>query len=96
MTGDELKQGTIDTLLRIADRFGVPCVVLAVVMYFGREAAIAIHSSVVEPVVKSHVEFLESTKETMAKQADTLEELAKGQHEIQQVLARPSKTDAQN
>ena len=49
MTTDELKQGTIDTLLRIADRFGVPCVVLAVVMYFGREAAIAIHSSVVEP-----------------------------------------------
>ena len=96
MTTDELKQGTIDTLLRIADRFGVPCVVLAVVMYFGREAAIAIHASVVQPVVKSHVEFLESTKETMAKQADTLEELAKGQHEIQQVLARPAMTDAQN
>ena len=36
MTTDELKQGTIATLLRIADRFGVPCVVLAVVMYFGR------------------------------------------------------------
>ena len=96
MTSDELKQGTIDTLLRIADRFGVPCVVLAVLMYFGREAAIAIHASVVQPVVKSHVEFLESTKETMAKQADTLEELAKGQHEIQQVLARPANTQGTN
>lgn len=96
MTGDELKQGTIDTLLRIADRFGVPCVVLAVVMYFGREAAIAIHSSVVEPVVKSHVEFLESTKETMHQQAETLQELATGQREIQQVLARPARTDGQN
>lgn len=96
MTTDELKQGTIDTLLRIADRFGVPCVVLAVVMYFGREAAIAIHSSVVEPVVKSHVEFLESTKETMHQQAETLQELATGQREIQQVLARPARTDAQN
>jgi hypothetical protein len=50
----------------------------------------------VEPVVQSHVEFLESTKETMAKQADTLQELAKGQQEIQQVLARPAKTEGTN
>jgi hypothetical protein len=96
MTTDELKQGVLDTFLRIADRFGVPCVILAVVLYFGREAAIAIHRSVVEPVVQSHVEFLESTKETMAKQADTLQELAKGQQEIQQVLARPVKTEGTN
>jgi deoxyribose-phosphate aldolase len=96
MTAEELKQGTIDTLLRIADRFGVPCVILAVVLYFGREAAIALHDSVVEPVVQSHVEFLESTKQTMAKQADTLQELAKGQQEIQQVLARPANTEGTN
>lgn len=96
MTSDELRQGVLDTFLRIADRFGVPCVILAVVLYFGREAAIAIHRSVVEPVVQSHVEFLESTKETMAKQADTLQELAKGQQEIQQVLARPVKTEGTN
>jgi len=96
MTTEELKQGVLDTFLRIADRFGVPCVILAVVLYFGREAAIALHDSVVEPVVKSHVEFLESTKETMAKQAETLQELAKGQQEIQQVLARPAKTEGAN
>lgn len=96
MTTEELKAGVVDTLLRIADRFGVPCVILAIVLWFGREAAIALHDSVVEPVVKSHVEFLESTKETMAKQADTLQELAKGQQEIQQVLARPSKTEGTN
>jgi hypothetical protein len=96
MTSEELKQGVLDTFLRIADRFGVPCVILAVVLYFGREAAIALHDSVVEPVVQSHVEFLESTKETMAKQADTLQELAKGQQEIQQVLARPAKTEGTN
>jgi hypothetical protein len=86
----------LDTFLRIADRFGVPCVILAVILYFGREAAIALHDSVVEPVVQSHVEFLESTKETMAKQADTLQELAKGQQEIQQVLARPANTEGTN
>jgi hypothetical protein len=96
MTSDELRQGVLDTFLRIADRFGVPCVILAVVLYFGREAAIAIHRSVVEPVVQSHIEFLESTKQTMAKQADTLQELAKGQQEIQQVLARPVKTEGTN
>ena len=96
MTTDELKQGTIDTLLRIADRFGVPCVLLAVGIWMTREAAIAIHASVVEPVVKSHVEFLESTKETMHQQAETLQELATGQREIQQVLARPARTDGQN
>lgn len=86
----------IDTFLRIADRFGVPCVILALVLYFGREAAIAIHSSVVEPVVKSHVEFLESTKDTMHQQAQTLQELANGQREIQQVLARPANTQGAN
>jgi hypothetical protein len=96
MTAEELKQGVLDTFLRIADRFGVPCVILAVVLYFGREAAIALHDSVVEPVVQSHVEFLESTKQTMAKQADTLQELAKGQQEIQQVLARPANTEGTN
>jgi hypothetical protein len=96
MTTEELKQGVLDTFLRIADRFGVPCVILAVILYFGREAAIALHDSVVEPVVQSHVEFLESTKETMAKQADTLQELAKGQQEIQQVLARPANTEGTN
>ncbi len=96
MTADELKAGMVDTLLRIADRFGVPCVVLAVLMFFGREAAIAIHSSVVEPVVKSHVEFLESTQHTMEQQSETLQELAKGQREIQQVLARPANTQGAN
>lgn len=96
MTTDELKQGVLDTFLRIADRFGVPCVILAVLLYFGREAAIAIHGSIVEPVVQSHVEFLESTKETMHQQAQTLQELAKGQQEIQQVLARPIKTEGTN
>ena len=96
MTTEELKAGVVDTLLRIADRFGVPCVILAIVLWFGREAAIALHETVVEPVVQSHVEFLESAKETMSKQADTLQELAKGQQEIQQVLARPAKTEGTN
>lgn len=96
MTAEEIRQGVLDTFLRIADRFGVPCVILAVLLYCGREAAIAIHATVVEPVVQSHVEFLEGARETMAQQAETLQELARGQQEIQQVLARPAKTEGTN
>lgn len=96
MTAEEIKAGIIDTLFKVADRFGVPCVILAVILYFGREAAIVIHNSIVEPVVQSHVEFLDSARETMAQQAETLQELARGQQEIRQVLARPAKTEGQN
>jgi hypothetical protein len=103
MTADELKQGVLDSMLRIAERFGVPVVLLAVVIWLGREAAITLHGSFVEPVVKSHVEFLETTSETLKeigrtqeRQAETLEELAHGQREIQQVLARPANTEGTN
>ncbi len=93
---DESRQSMLEACIRVAERFGVPVVLLAVGIWMTREAAIAIHSSVVEPVVKSHVEFLEATKHTMEQQSETLQELATGQREIQQVLARPARTDAQN
>lgn len=93
MTAEEFKQGALDTFLRIADRFGVPCVILAVVMYFGREAAVAVHNTVVEPMVKSHVEFLDTTAETLKEigdvqrqQAETLAELSHGQSELRMVV----------
>lgn len=88
MTAEELKQGAIDTFLRIADRFGVPCVILAAAIYFGREAAQALHESVVQPVVKGHIQFLETTSEVQQQQARTLEELAAGQIEIKAALTR--------
>jgi hypothetical protein len=93
VTAEEIKQNVLDTFLRIADRFGVPCVILAVVMFFGREAAIALHGTVVEPMVRSHVEFLDTTSETLKEigqvqrqQAVTLQELAHGQRELHQVV----------
>jgi hypothetical protein len=93
MTAEELTQGFIETLVRAADRLGVPCIVLAVVLYFGREAATTLHRSVVEPVVKSHVEFLEATSETLheigrtqERQAETLQEIAAGQQKIQKLI----------
>lgn len=107
MTADELKQGFLDSMLRIAERFGVPVVLLAVIIWLGREAAITLHGSLVEPVVKSHVEFLETTSETLreissvqTQQATTLEELAHGQREltdrVKTVTARVVETHPQN
>jgi hypothetical protein len=93
MTAEELRQGALDTFLRIADRFGVPCVILAILLYFGREAAIAVHGTVVEPMVKSHVEFLDTTAETLKEigevqrqQAATLQELSHGQNELRVIV----------
>lgn len=93
MTAEELKAGLVDTLLKIADRFGVPCVILAVVIWFGREAAVTIHTTLVKPVVESHIEFLDATRETLAeigatqeKQAQTLQEIAHGQRQVQEAL----------
>jgi hypothetical protein len=93
VTAEEIKQSVLDTFLRIADRFGVPCVILAVVMFFGREAAIALHGTVVEPMVKSHVEFLDATAETLKEigqvqrqQTATLQELATGQRDLHEIV----------
>ncbi len=103
MTTEEIKQSVLDTFLRIADRFGVPCVILAIVMFFGREAAIALHGTVVEPMVKSHVEFLDTTAETLKEigqvqrqQAETLQELSHGQRELHQFVKTVVEEKARN
>jgi len=107
MTAEELKQGILDSFLRIAERFGVPVVLLAVIIWLGREAAITLHGSLVEPVVKSHVQFLETTSETLkeissvqTQQATTLQELAHGQRELTErvktVTVRAVDTPPQN
>jgi hypothetical protein len=107
MTADELKQGVIDSMLRVAERFGVPVVLLGVVIWLGREAAITLHGTLVKPVVESHVQFLETTSETLkeistvqTQQAATLEELAHGQREMREqvktVTVRAVETPPQN
>jgi hypothetical protein len=103
VTAEEIKQSVLDTFLRIADRFGVPCVILAVVMFFGREAAIALHGTVVEPMVKSHVEFLDTTAETLKEigqvqrqQAMTLQELSHSQRELHQFVKAVVEEQARN
>lgn len=101
MTAEELRQGVVDSLLRIGERFGVPVLLLGVMIWLGREAAISLHGTLVRPVVDSHVQFLETTSETLKEisgvqkqQAVTLQELAEGQrdlHERVKVIAEEQK-----
>ena len=85
----------IDVGIRIAREFGFPCFVLAVVGYWGQLAAVALHETVLKPVVESHSTFLKTTSDTLStlsrsqeRQADTLEELAAGQRELQHTIGK--------
>lgn len=85
----------VDVGIRIAREFGFPCFVLAVVGYWGQLAAVALHETVLVPVVESHTTFLRTTSDTLStlsraqeRQADTLDELAAGQRELQHAIGR--------
>lgn len=85
----------IEAAFRVAERFGVPLVLLAVVLWFARDAAVTLHGTVLVPIVKSHTEFLDSTRETLDeigktqfKQAETLQAIAADQHEIKQAVVK--------
>ena len=89
MTHEEVKS----TLISVAEKFGVPCVILAAFMWMAREAAVSVHKTVVVPMVESHTEFLDSTRDTLdrmcttqERQEETLEELAAGQSDIRSIL----------
>lgn len=91
----------IDGVIRFGERFGVPVVMLAALLYMIHGAAVALHTTVLVPVVQSHTEFLDATRETLheigatqQQQAKTLQELAVGQREIQQAVSRPPRTGA--
>lgn len=84
----------IEVVVRAAKELGpsvvVPVLLLGVVIYLFREAAITVHGTVLVPVVESHTRFLERTEKTLdeiattqIQQATTLQELAVGQREIQ-------------
>jgi hypothetical protein len=85
----------VEAAFRVAERFGVPVVLLVVLVWFLRDAAVTLHGTVVVPIVKSHTEFLDSTRETLDeigktqfKQAETLQEIAAGQQEIRQAVVK--------
>ena len=89
----------VDRMIKVGERFGVPVMLLIVVLFFAREACVSIHSTLLVPIVKSHVEFLESTSQTLheidqtqATQALILGEISMGQRAIQQALSGEPKT----
>lgn len=93
----------VEAAFRVAERFGVPLVLLAVMVWFLRDAAVTLHGTVVVPIVKSHTEFLDSTRETLDeigktqfKQAETLQEIAEGQREIKQAVIKKAGQTAPN
>lgn len=93
---DELKPSSVyEFLISIADRFGVPVLLLAAVLWMLRDAGLALHQTVLVPIVESHTKFLETTRETLTEigktqevQARTMQEIAIGQREIQASLRR--------
>ena len=96
----------VDRMIKVGERFGVPVMLLIVVLFFAREACVSIHATLLVPIVKSHVEFLESTSETLerssitlrqieqteATQAAILSEISLGQRAIQSALLHDPKT----
>jgi hypothetical protein len=87
MTRDEF--GKWDIAIKVAREFGFPTLVLCVVGWWVHLAAVSIHSTVMVPVIKSHTDFLEVTRETLKgvgatqeRQAKTLSEINQNQREI--------------
>lgn len=88
-------QTTAETLVKVAERLGVTVVILAVVLWMIREAATSLNKTVVVPIVQSHTEFLDSTRNTLEeisktqdKQAETLQEIAIGQTDIRHAVMK--------
>jgi len=103
MPDEQKPSGTYEFFLGIADRFGVPCLILAAVLWMIRDAGLALHATVLVPVVQSHTKFLDATQETLReigkvqdKQADTLQELAAGQRDLQHAVSRIPQAGSQN
>jgi hypothetical protein len=90
---DKSPPTTVEIGLRIAERFGVPVFVLAVLLWMVREAASSLNGTVVVPIVKSHTEFLDTTRETLTEisrtqnqQAMTMKEIAENQKELKIIV----------
>jgi hypothetical protein len=90
-----MTDGMKRTIFDVAERFGVPVVVLGAVLWMFREAATSVHHTLIVPIVESHTQFLETTSETLHEigktqnqQAETLKELADSQKEIHRELTR--------
>jgi hypothetical protein len=80
-------------VLRVAERFGLPVVVLGILLWMVKDTATTLHGTVVLPMVKAHTEFLGATQaaiteisHSQSQQAETMQELAAGSREIKELL----------
>lgn len=87
---DETRQSIVDAACRIGERFGVPVVILAAILWMARETASSLHNTVLVPIIQSHTEFLEETRQTQRQQSEILQEIANGQRDIQRTLSKES------
>lgn len=92
---DKAPQTHADVAIRVAERFGVPVVILAVLLWMIREAATSLNGTVVVPIVRSHTEFLDTTRETLVEisrtqstQAATMKEIADNQQELKIIVTK--------
>lgn len=74
---------------------GIPAGMLVFILFMGWQASCSIHSTIVVPIVESHTKFLQQTSETLrslgeiqGRQAETLQEIAAGQRDIQDAIGR--------
>ena len=89
----------VDRVIKIGERFGVPVMLLIVVLFFAREACVSVHETLLVPIVKGHIEFLDATsltlreiEQTQHQLYNTLQEVSIGQRAIQQALSGEPKT----
>ena len=89
----------VDRVIKIGERFGVPVMLLIVVLFFAREACVSVHSTLLVPIVEGHIEFLDATSLTLREIEQTqhqlykiLGEISLGQRAIQQALSGDPKT----
>lgn len=63
--------------MTVAAQYGVPLVLLVWVVYSLRQGATWVGANVVHPLASKHVEFLDSTRATMERQANSAEQTAR-------------------
>lgn len=89
------EKSSLDIMLRVGERLGVPLLILAAVLWMSREAGMALYTTAIVPLVEAHGKFLDSTSRnleeigtTQRQQAETLQEIAVGQKEIANIIEK--------
>lgn len=65
---------------------GIPGAILTAVFWWLHRATSVIHSTVVQPVVEAHTDFIRTTQENQDRQSRALEVLASGREQTTAIL----------